>query len=452
MAEDDEPPAYKRGEIIWAKLKGFPWWPAQIRSLRELIKPPSSGEPPRLRVRFLHTLDNAELPLNLCRPYAPHAAEFGVVTKKMFKTAGPRKKFEAAVAEAAAWTPPPAHEEEEWSDDNAEDEDDVAPARQEASEHLDLWRTSGHELVGRHIARHFGHTNKKPNAPKPKAFLAVITRWLPAEDKLLFHAVHDDGDEEDLEEEEARKAATIYSRQPEERRRKHEKHVERLAKLAAAEARARQPRKARSAFYFFSQAVRPALAAAHPDATMPAMARLIAQAWRVVTAEERDVHDAAAAADVKRYVAECEAAGIEPGKAARASAGPADALAAVGFFRGRAEAAFGVTLGVSLGDEADLPHEVAAILKMGFAELGHEERDELDDLAAADAERYEEDVAAWQERAKKRRLAREGHAQAAAAPANDGGGAVHAAPAAVMGGGASAAATAAARGKRARAD
>ena len=55
-------------------------------------------------------------------------------------------------------------------------------ARLEATAHLDAWKTDGHELVGRHVARFFGASK----GPKVTAYLAVLTRWLPAADRVAL--------------------------------------------------------------------------------------------------------------------------------------------------------------------------------------------------------------------------------------------------------------------------
>ena len=295
---------FARGDLVWGHCRGFPWWPCQVRSIRKLSKP-AEGEEPKLRLRFLHTGENAELPPARVLPYAgPHVAELSVLDKKKLKSPGMRAKFEAAVREAAAWHerggPPPREPgapAEAWSDDDHIDEDDIAAAAEEAAawaaRNKDLWRDSGHELVGKHVARYFGHDvqhMRKSDALKArKAYLAVVTRWLPAEDEQLFHVVHDDGDEEDLEEHEVRKAVALYQRQPEPARRKHEKHVARLERQRRAEAKARQPKRPRSAYLCFADARRPALMAAQPGLSFVDLNKQLAAAWREVDDAAREV-------------------------------------------------------------------------------------------------------------------------------------------------------------------
>ena len=88
----------------------------------------------------------------------------------------------------------------------------------------------------------------------------------------------------------------------------------------AAEAKARQPRKPRSAYHFFAETRRPALLAA--SASMVEMSKAIAAEWREVSDDERASCEQQAADDRKRYVSECEAAGLDPGRAAMVARGP----------------------------------------------------------------------------------------------------------------------------------
>uniref|UniRef100_A0A7S2DBB1 Uncharacterized protein n=1 Tax=Haptolina brevifila TaxID=156173 RepID=A0A7S2DBB1_9EUKA len=90
-----------------------------------------------------------------------------------------------------------------------------------------------------------------------------------------------------------------------------------------------------------------------------------------------------------RYLAECAQAGID---ANRHAAGPLPALTALDFFKERAE----VALGVRLAPTAQLRQDVRELLDLGFSQLPLEECDELHDLAAADAERFEDEMKAWQ--------------------------------------------------------
>jgi hypothetical protein len=90
------------------------------------------------------------------------------------------------------------------------DEDELSEARRAyaaarpSTEDATTWRHDGHELVGRRVAREFGRS----------VVFGTITKWLAADaaagEPALFHAVHDDGDAEDLEEEEAEEAAERF--------------------------------------------------------------------------------------------------------------------------------------------------------------------------------------------------------------------------------------------------
>ena len=280
----------------------------------------------RSRVRFLHTKDNAEIgATSAVRSFAEHFDEFSVVKKGMFKSAGPRKKFEAAVAEAKERHESGKALEGPWSDDDAVDEEEVLEARAEASKHLDVWKTTGHDLIGKHVARYFGEADmrggKSNGLKKRKAYLAVITRWLPAEDGDLFHAVHDDGDEEDLDEHEARKSGALYNRQPDAQRRRHEILCRQRERQQRADAKARMPKKPLSAYHLFGAAVRPELAISHPEMSPPEMLKVIAARWRELPETERQQYDVQAAEEVKRYVSRVRGGGHRPGEGGAAGVG-----------------------------------------------------------------------------------------------------------------------------------
>jgi hypothetical protein len=61
-----------------------------------------------------------------------------------------------------------------------------------ADDQEEEWQTSGHDWLGRRVRRFFDGGHRADGR---------ITKWMPAtkEDPPLFHALHDDGDEEDLE-------------------------------------------------------------------------------------------------------------------------------------------------------------------------------------------------------------------------------------------------------------
>ena len=81
-----------------------------------------------------------------------------------------------------------------------------------------------------------------------------------------------------------RKAAAIYSRQPEVQRRKHERHVVAEVKRKRAEEKARQPRKPRTAYLFFSELRRGPLLAATPGLSFPELSKATAAEWHQVYA------------------------------------------------------------------------------------------------------------------------------------------------------------------------
>ena len=208
------------------------------------------------------------------------------------------------------------------------------------------------------------------------------------------------------------KFGALYARQDPNQRKKHEALCARRERQWKAEAKARQPKKPQSAYVLFCAEARMGLQEAHPEAGFAEVARMLGKLWHDLGEAEKAAYDELAAADLKRYICECDTAGIDPGKAARAAQGPLPALSALGFFKARCEAAMGISLSLSVTGEAcardvlNLPAEVAALLQEGMEALPYDEADELRDLACGDAERHEEEVEAQQEAAAKRRRAK----------------------------------------------
>lgn len=170
--------AFVRGELVWGHCKGFPWWPCQVRSIKGVTKP-LPGDIPKMRLRFFETEDNAELvPERVVKYEVGKAADYGVVKKKMFKSGGLQKKFEAAVRQSVEWHerggPPPREPDapaEVWSDDEHVDLEEVEAAKKEATETAHLWRTDGHEFIGKHV-----RTRAAPPPPLPSPAAAAIAR------------------------------------------------------------------------------------------------------------------------------------------------------------------------------------------------------------------------------------------------------------------------------------
>ena len=103
------PAGLQKGDLMFAKLFGFPWWPSVVRSVRHAY----NEEQPLVRVRFCHTDDNATLrPKELIR--FVDQPDWRDVKAHKFKSASIKKKWEAALRDAEAHTVDP---EATWSDD-----------------------------------------------------------------------------------------------------------------------------------------------------------------------------------------------------------------------------------------------------------------------------------------------------------------------------------------------
>ena len=207
---DDEPmpdadpavaPTFEQNDLVWAKIRGFPWWPARVAGTRR-----TDAKGVRYPVRFVHTAERIELS-PMPSTLLPYSSREDLADSTKIKSKAMRTKFEKALLELSN------------EPTKGADEDPPEPPR--PAELEEGWRDEGHEYLGRRVARPFegGLT-----------VVGRITRWLPAGDgedePPLFHVDHDDGDEEDLEEYEVIDAFEVY------------KTTSEATKLAQAKARA----------------------------------------------------------------------------------------------------------------------------------------------------------------------------------------------------------------------
>ena len=79
------------------------------------------------------------------------------------------------------------------------------------------------------------------------------------------------------------------------------------------QARARRPKRPRSPFGAYCESARAAAAAADPAATAAAITKKLGELWLGMDEESRAEFAEASAADVARYLDECEKVGAPPG-------------------------------------------------------------------------------------------------------------------------------------------
>ena len=109
------------GALVWAKMHGFPWWPAQVRRVTE------DGD--EVRVRFCGTRQLGVVARTHAAPFGerPELCEERTHGKQLKRSM--RAKFRASIAEARAAAAgelsfSASEDEEEDDDDDEEDDDD----------------------------------------------------------------------------------------------------------------------------------------------------------------------------------------------------------------------------------------------------------------------------------------------------------------------------------------
>jgi hypothetical protein len=80
---------FRKGEIVWAKVRGFPWWPAIVRSLNFSTRREEEGNPEReitAVVYFVGDDSHSELPLNKIEKFQQKLEEYSKTKKKTLLT------------------------------------------------------------------------------------------------------------------------------------------------------------------------------------------------------------------------------------------------------------------------------------------------------------------------------------------------------------------------------
>lgn len=288
------PPGLQRGEVVFAKIFGFPWWPSVVRSVRHAY----NEAEPSVRVRFCHTNDNATLSPKQVERFADHPDWHDVKAFK-FKSQTVKKQWAQALVDAQKHTVDP---DAVWSDDE-EAAIEEAHAKQAAE-----WITEPHEWMGRRVARPFG---------KGKFFLGTIVKWIRADEEYvasngasgdgpLFHVVHDDGDEEDLEDFEVKDAFKLYLETPEAKKaaaleakaaRDEAKNVRKAAKEAMAAVQG-----PRSALLFFKLECEACLGeAADPQMEVEEVSELLRESYDELPEADKEWYEHRAEKDHKRW-------------------------------------------------------------------------------------------------------------------------------------------------------
>jgi hypothetical protein len=397
-------PTFEQNDLVWAKIRGFPWWPARVAGTRR-----TDAEGVRYPVRFFHTAERIELS-PMPSTLLPYSSREDLADPTKIKSKAMRTKFEKALLELSK------------EPTKGADEDPPEPPR--PAELEESWRDEGHEYLGRRVARPFegGLT-----------VVGRITRWLPAGDgedePPLFHVDHDDGDEEDLEEYEVIDAFELYKTTPEATKlaqakaraearaaKEEEKAVkaevraakasERAAAATTAEDKAAAEVEARAA-RLEVKACRAAALAARAD-TSGAEAAVAEAREEAMAAKAAFSKVAAKAKEAAARAREAKAKAAEEAKKKReAERGPRVAKTAVQFYT---EAERLKLTAAHPGLDAPA---IAEMIKAQWKVLEEADKAPYKELAAADKQRYEAECAASGiDPAAKRRKSSEGGAAA----------------------------------------
>ena len=77
---------FKKGEVVWAKVRGFPWWPAVVKSLNIKLAKQNDDEiesrQTLVLVYFVGDNSHSELPINKIEKFASKYEEYSKTKKK----------------------------------------------------------------------------------------------------------------------------------------------------------------------------------------------------------------------------------------------------------------------------------------------------------------------------------------------------------------------------------
>jgi F0F1-type ATP synthase alpha subunit len=77
---------FRKGEVVWAKVRGFPWWPAVVKSVNiKILKQDEEEEEYRnttALVYFIGDNSHSELPINKVEKFTHKYEEYAKTKKK----------------------------------------------------------------------------------------------------------------------------------------------------------------------------------------------------------------------------------------------------------------------------------------------------------------------------------------------------------------------------------